>query len=162
RRFDRRRKDKKATNEEWVSPADPDSRITKLKDGTTHLTYKAEHVVDLASDLILAAPVYPADRTDSSTLLASVAVAQVRLIRAGREGEMEEVAADKNYHKAETLAACADVGVRTYIPEQRRAEPRVWTDKPAGWERAYRNNRRRVRGARSKRLQKRRSERVER
>jgi len=162
RRFDRQRKDKKVSNEEWVSPADPDSRIAKLKDGTTHLAYKAEHVVDLASDLVLAAPVYPADQADSNTLLESVAVAQVHVIRAGSEAAIEEVAADKNYHKAETLAACADVEVRTYIPEQRRAERRVWTDKPAGWERAYRNNRRRVRGAHSKRLQKQRSEHVER
>jgi hypothetical protein len=29
-----------------------------LKDGRTHLGYKAEHVVDLASELLLAAEVY--------------------------------------------------------------------------------------------------------
>ena len=39
-----------------------DARITQMKDGTTHLAYKAEHVVDLKSDLILAAEIYPADR----------------------------------------------------------------------------------------------------
>jgi transposase len=162
RRFDRQRKDKRVSNEEWGSPADPDSRIAKMKDGTTHLAYKAEHVVDLASGVILAAPVYPADQTDSSTLLPSVVVAQVHLVRAGSDAAIEEVAADKNYHKAETLAGCAEVQLRTYIPEQRRAQGRVWTDKPPGWEKAYRNNRRRVQGARSKRLQKLRSERVER
>ena len=47
RRFDKRRKDKKVSNDEWVSPTDPDAKITKMKDGTTHLAYKAEHVVDL-------------------------------------------------------------------------------------------------------------------
>src|SRR5271156_2049682 len=38
RRFDRRRK-KTVSNEDWVSPTDPDARITKLKDGRTHLAY---------------------------------------------------------------------------------------------------------------------------
>jgi transposase len=162
RRFDRRRPGKKVSNEDWVSPTDADSRIAKMKDGTTHLAYKAEHVVDLASDVILAAPVYPADRPDGDTLLESVVAAQVHLLRAGTEAAIEEAVADKGYHKAETLADCAAAGVRTYVPEARRAEARVWTDKPAAWERAYRGNRRRVGGARSKRLQKLRSEKVER
>jgi transposase len=162
RRFDRQRKDKKVSNDEWASPADPDSRIAKMKDGTTHLAYKAEHVVDLGSNLVLAAEVYHADQTDSSTLRSSVLSAQINLARAGSETDIEEVAADKGYHKVETLAGCADEGLRTYIPEPRRTKERVWADKPAGWEEAYRGNRRRVRGARSKRLQKQRSEYVER
>jgi transposase len=179
RRFDRQRKGKKVSNEEWTSPSDPDSRIAKMKDGTTHLAYKAEHVVDLKTELILAAPVYPADRPDSATLLESVVVAQVNVIRAecaealaagaapaaatlAEATAIEEAAADKGYHKAQTLAECAAVGLRTYIPEQRRSQNRVWTDKPPEWERAYRNNRRRVGGSRSKRLQKLRSEKVER
>jgi transposase len=162
RRFDRQRKDKKVSNDEWASPADPDSRIAKMKDGTTHLAYKAEHVVDLGPNLVLAAEVYRADQTDSSTLRESVPSAQINLVRAGSETDIEEVAADKGYHKVETLAACADDGLRTYIPEPRRTKQRVWTNKPAGWEEAYRGNRRRVQGARSKRLQKQRSEYVER
>jgi hypothetical protein len=179
RRFDRQRKGKKVSNEEWTSPSDPDSKIAKMKDGTTHLAYKAEHVVDLNTELILAAPVYPADQPDSATLLESVAAAQVHLLQAesGLSLEeleaqpeaaiaeltaLEEAAADKGYHKAETLADCAAAEVRTYIPEKRRKQDRVWTDKPPEWERAYRNNRRRVVGSRSKRLQKLRSEKVER
>jgi transposase len=179
RRFDRQRKDKKVSNKEWTSPSDPDSRIAKMKDGTTHLAYKAEHVVDLKTELILAAPVYPADQPDSATLLESVVTAQVNLIEAESGLSLEELAvqpeaavaeltaieetvADKGYHKAETLASCAAVGVRTYIPEKQRKPERVWTDKPPEWERAYRNNRRRVGGSRSKRLQKLRSEKVER
>ena len=55
RRYDKNRKNKKVSNEEWVSPTDPDSRIARMKDGTTHLAYKAEHVVDLDTNLILAA-----------------------------------------------------------------------------------------------------------
>jgi transposase len=179
RRFDRQRKDKKVSNDEWTSASDPDSKIARMKDGTTHLAYKAEHVVDLKTELILAASVYPADQPDSDTLLESVAAAQVHLLEAesGLSLEeleaqpeatvaeltaLEEAAADKGYHKAETLADCEAVAVRTYIPEQQRKGDRVWTDKPPEWEKAYRNNRRRVHGCRSKRLQKLRSEKVER
>jgi len=45
RRLDRGRKDKKVSNEQWKSPTDSDSRIAKMKDGRTHLAYKAEHAV---------------------------------------------------------------------------------------------------------------------
>src|SRR5262249_15352926 len=162
RRFDKGRKGKKVSNAEWASPSDPDSRIAKMKDGTTHLAYKAEHVVDLGSNLVLAAEVYPADRADSATLLDSLRSAQLNLIRAGSATDIEEAVADKGYHKAEALADCAGDGLRTYIPEPRPDQERVWADKARGWERAYRGNRRRVRGARSKRLQRRRSEYVER
>ena len=51
RRFDKNRKNKKVSNEEWVSKTDPDARIGKMKDGRTHLKYKAEHAVDLDTDL---------------------------------------------------------------------------------------------------------------
>src|SRR5262249_37359940 len=123
---------------------------------------KAEHVVDLESDLVLAAEVYPADQPDSATLLPSVASAQINLCRAGSDTVIEEVVTDKGYHKAEQLVDCAAAGGRTYIGEQRRPQGHVWTDKPAGWEQVYRNNRRRNRGARGKRLQKQRREYLER
>jgi transposase len=160
RRFDRKRP-KKGSNQEWASPTDPDSRIAKMKDRRTHLAYKAEHTVDLDSEFVLAAAVYPADQADSATLMDSIVQAQINLMLAGSAQEIEEAVADKGYHKAETLADCERWGTRTYIPEPKREE-RTWADKPAGWDRAYRANRRRVRGARSKRLQRKRSEYVER
>ena len=46
-RFDRSRKNKKTSNKEWQSPQDPDAKVAKMKDGRTHLAYKAEHGVDL-------------------------------------------------------------------------------------------------------------------
>jgi transposase len=160
RRFDRKRP-KKVSNKEWESPADPDSRITKMKDGTTHLAYKAEHAVDLDSEFVLAAEVHPADQADPATLVGSVLQAQINLASAGSDQEVEEVVADKGYHKAETLAECERWNTRTYIPEPRRKRAR-WKGKPASWRKATAANRRRVKGARSKRLQKRRSEVVER
>ena len=82
RRFDKTRKDKKVSNDEWVSPNDPESRITRMKDGTTHPAYKAEHVVDLETDLVLSATIYPADRADTDTLAESVVQAQLNVIEA--------------------------------------------------------------------------------
>jgi hypothetical protein len=161
RRFDKGRKKKKVSNKEWQSPADPDSRIAKMKDGTTHLAYKAEHVVDLGSEFVLAAEVYAADQPDPATLASSVLQAQVNVVLAGSEQEIEEAVADKGYHKAETLADCERCNTRTYIPEP-KGRKYNWEDKPEEWRRATEANRRRTKGARSKRLQKRRSELAER
>ena len=63
RRFDKNRKNR-APNKEWESPADPDSKIARMKDGTTHLAYKAEHTVDLDSEFVLAAKVCTTARAD--------------------------------------------------------------------------------------------------
>ena len=61
------RKDKRVSNEEWMSKTDPDSRIAKMKDGRTHLAYKAEHVVDLETEVVLAASIYHADDARRAT-----------------------------------------------------------------------------------------------
>ena len=161
RRLDRRRKKKRVANADWASPSDPASRITKMKDGRTHLAYKAEHVIDLDTEVILAAQIYPGDAGDTLTVAASLAQADAYGDRLPVPIVIAEVVADKGYHAAATLAACAAMGLRTYIPEPQCGRRR-WDDKPVAWELAYRNNRRRVRGARSRRLQRRRSERVER
>jgi transposase len=158
RRFDRGRKNKKVSNEEWKSATDADARIAPMKDGRTHLAYKAEHVVDLKSDLVLAAEVQPADRADSATLVDSVLVAQGNLQQAGSAAAIDEVAADKGYHAAATLELCAALGLRTYIPERQSRHRSRWAGKPAGWQWAVYANRRRVGRAKSKRLQRRRSE----
>ena len=162
RRFDKQRKNKKVSNDEWMSPSDADARIAQMKDGRTHLAYKAEHVVDLESELVLAAEVYRADVADSQTLVDSVMEAQVNLAQAGSETEIEEAVADKGYHADQALELADSLNIRTYIPEPRRPHERVWTDKPAAYQQAVCNNRRRVRREKGKRLQRLRSERVER
>jgi transposase len=162
RRFDRNRPDKGVSNEEWQAPADPESRVAKMKDGTTHLAYKAEHVVDLDTDLVLAATVHPADRSDSATVCDSVIEAQANVQAAGSTAQIRDVVADKGYHAAETLADLTAFGFRTYVPERRQPGRRRWIDKPAEQQAAVYANRRRVRAARSKRLQRLRSEHAER
>jgi transposase len=162
RRFDRRRKDKRVSNEEWMSPTDHDSRIAKMKDGRTHLAYKAEHVIDLETELVLAVPIYHADAGDVDTLVDSVMDAQTNLSEAGIDAQIEEAAADKGYHATDTLELADSLNIRTYIPEPKRRGERNWRDVPEEKRRAVINNRRRTRRRRSKRLQRLRSERVER
>ena len=163
RRFDKNRKDKKVSNDEWESPNDPDSRIARMKDGTTHAAYKAEHVIDLKTDLVLSAAIYPADQGDAETLAESVVQAQLNVINADSPANIAEVVADKGYHAADTLATVNEaLGVRTYIPEPKRKRPWKWSERPAAERRAVTANHRRVRAVRSKRLQRRRSELVER
>ena len=163
RRFDRTRKDKRVSNQEWVSKTDPDSRIAKMKNGETHLAYKAEHVIDLETEVVLAASIHPADHADVDTMVDSVIEAEVNLKEAGVDVEIEEAVADKGYHATDTIELAESVGLRTYIPEPKpRGGKRNWRDVPEEKRRAVLNNRRRVRRAKSKRLQRLRSERVER
>ena len=119
-------------------------------------------MVDLDSDLVLAAEVRHADEGDTDTMVDSVMEAQVNLQAADSEAEIEEVVADKGYHAAHTIELADEVNLRTYIPEPEHQHDRRWTDKPAEYQRAVYNNRQRVRRAKSKQLQKRRSELCER
>lgn len=118
RRFDMNRKGKKVSNEDWVSSTDPSAKIARMKDGTTNLAYKAEHVVDMKSGMILGAEVTSADTPDSQSLEDSLHKAQIHLNEAGSDTEIQEVAADKGYHSTETLSELAEhTNYRTYIPE---------------------------------------------
>ena len=154
---------KKVSNEEWVSPADEDARIAKMKDGTTHLAYKAEHVVDLKTEAILAAEVYHADTADVDTIGPSLSQAQDNLLQAESDAELEEAVADKGYSKNETLAELEFTeGLRTYVAEPKQTQRRNWKDKPDEERQAVTNNRRRTRGQRGRALQRQRSEKVER
>jgi transposase len=98
RRFDKQRKGKTVSNEDRKSPTDPESKIARMKDGTTHLANKAEHVVDLDSGIQLGAEVMSADKSDPVLLEGSLHQAQAHLDAAVSDIEIEEVAADKGYH----------------------------------------------------------------
>jgi transposase len=177
RRWDRQRKGKKTSNEQWVSQTDGDARIAKLKDGRTRLAYKPEHVVDLETGAIVGVQVHGADRADTDTVEASLAVARKNLEEpptgAVEEGESDgasepptddgpaeskrqatALVADKGYHKAALLRRLKDQGYRTYIPERRQKGYRRWTDKGgAKTAAAFYENRARIHRAKGKRLQ---------
>jgi transposase len=158
-RFDRRRK-KKGTNKDWVSPSDADAKITKMKDGRTHLAHKAEHAIDLETGALLAVTLQGADQGDTSTLRETLIAAAEQIVAARVPSTIQEVVADKGYHSNETLTDLAALEVRAYISEPDRGR-RDWSDAPQA-KRPVHGNRRRIRGARGKRLLRRRSELVER
>jgi transposase len=172
-RLDRQRK-KKGSNKEWKNPYDPDARIAKMKDGSTHLAHKAEHAVDLCSGALLAVTLPGADQGDTTTIHqtlaeAGEAVAELmehEAVTAPAEepkvnmGGIEEVVADKGYHSGAVLQDLHEADCRSYIPEPDRG-PRKWEGKENEQKQVY-ANRRRIKGDRSKRLQRKRSELTER
>jgi transposase len=172
-KIDKKRKNK-ASNDDWVNPNDPDARITKMKDGRTHLAHKAEHAVDLETGAIVGLTLSGADQGDTTTLYDTVAHAAVQLnaVADQRTGTaiaqpvVQEVVADKGYHSNETTRDLLENGIRTYISEPDRGQ-RVWTDAKTGEVKsdersAVYANRRRIRGKRGKRLMRKRGELVER
>ena len=153
--FDRKRKGKTLSNKEWESPTDPDARVAKMKDGTTHLAHKAEHAVDLQSGALVGVTVQAADQGDTATLEATLEAVE----RAQGEGP-EQVVADKGYHSDAVLLGLDSAGQEAHIPEPQRAE-RDLEGKPEV-ERVVQGNRERVASPAGKRLQKLRTEKVER
>ena len=166
RRFDQQRRKqgkKKVSNDDWESETDPDSRIGKMKDGRTHLNYKAENAVDLETQVVVAAEVYHGDIGDTSTIEDTVVSAMTNVREAGTNCEIKEVVADKGYHSEEVLDSLQNgMHQRTYIPEAERKDNRTWKDKSPQREKSYRRNRRNTKGQRGRQLQRLRSERVER
>ena len=157
-RLDRKRK-KKGSNQEWMSPADPDARITKMKDGRTHLAHKVEHAVDLSSGAVVAVTLQAADQGDTTTMQETLQEAQVSAALVNERG-VEETVADKGYHSNQVLVDLHAAGIRSYIPEPERGA-RKWPGKQKEQQRVY-ANRRRMSGPRGKQLQKLRSELAER
>jgi transposase len=157
-RFDRKRK-KKGSNDDWTHPHDPDAKITKMKDGRTHLAHKAEHAVDLDTGAIVGVTVQDADDGDTTTLVETLSMAADQLAVVAETG-LAEIVADTGYHSNQTMVELADMGLRSYVSEPDRGR-RTWTDKTAARDAVY-ANRRRIRGARGQRLLRQRGERVER
>src|SRR4026207_1438610 len=159
-RLDRKRKGK-GSNDDWTHPHDPDAKITKMKDGRTHLAHKAEHAVDPDTGAIVGVTVQDADDGDTTTSVETVieAAEQVEAVRPEGKG-IEEVVGDKGYHSNQSLVDFEAVGVRSYISEPDRGR-RNWKKNPEARDAVYRN-RRRIRGPRGLRLLRLRGERLER
>ena len=173
-RVDRKRK-KRASNKEWKSTTDAAARIAKMKNGSTHMAYKAEHAVDMESGAVVAVTLQGADLGDTATVketLAEAAIAVAELVE--REAELqpeeepkvnvdgiEELVADKGYHSGAVLEQIKKNEVRTYIPEKKQAGKRHWKGKEKEQQAVY-QNRQRVRGDYGKSLLRRRGELVER
>ena len=124
-RLDRARKGKKLSNEDWTSPTDPDAKIARMKDGTTHLAYKPEHAVDLDTGVIVAAPIHAADEGDTTTLKPTLDEAKKNLSAMGLASTPEDpcdLVADKGYHSRAVLKDLDDGPWKTRIAEPRASK----------------------------------------
>src|SRR6476660_9056426 len=149
-RIDRKRK-KKGSNDDWTHPHDPDAKITKMKDGRTHLAHKAEHAIDLETGAIVGVTVQGADEGDTTTIYDTLpeAAEQLEAVAAVTDDSVaviEEVVADKGYHSRRAVHDLETLAIRTYISEPNRG-PQSWTDQEAERDAVY-ANRRRIRGDR--------------
>jgi transposase len=163
-RLDRKRP-KKGLNTEWRHPHDPDARITKMKDGRTHLAHKAEHAVDMETGAIVGVTVQGADQGDTTTIAETLTAAAeeleaVAVVTDGETAVIGDVVTDKGYHSNQVLVDLAALDLRTYIAEPDRGR-RTWTQKAAARDAVY-ANRRRIRGVRGLALLRQRSARLER
>lgn len=163
-KLDRKRK-KKASNQDWEHPYDPDARIAKMKDGRTHLAHKAEHAVDLETGAIVAVTLQEADLGDTTTIQTTLpeAIEQLEAVAAIIEDEAktgDELVTDKGYHSKQIVLDVETLGLRSYISEPDRGRQH-WIDQHAERDAVY-ANRRRIRGERGQKLMRLRGELLER
>ena len=167
-----RKRPKKGSNDDWTHPHDPDARITKMKDGRTHLAHKAEVAVDMETGAIVAVTLHGADVGDTATIPATVAEAGERItsVVADTHGDdvvkqvstdgPREVVTDKGYHSRALVSELTEWGLRTYCSEPNRG-PQQWRGQQREQQAVY-ANRRRIRGKRGLRLLRQRGEKLER
>jgi transposase len=163
-RLDRHRTGKRLSNEEWVSETDPEARIARMKDGTTHLAYKPEHAVDLDTGAIVAAEIHAADEGDTTTLSGTLAVAEANLAEIGKAPTQDvpaECVADKGYHSRTVLKTLDRSAWKTRIAEPQRKAFSRWHGDEAARSAVY-ANRIRLRSNIGKEAMRRRAEVVER
>ena len=163
-RLDRKRKGKKLSNQDWVSKSDPEAKIAKMKDGTTHLADKPEHAVDLDTGAVVAAELHPADEGDTTTLFKTLAAAEANLEAVDAAPTAENPAAcvaDKGYHSRAVLKALDDSLWKTRIAEPKQKGFSRWHGDEAA-QRAVTNNRVRLKSGVAREAFKRRAEIVER
>jgi transposase len=86
-RLDRKRA-KKGSNADRTHPYDPDTRITKMKDGRTHLAHKTENAIDLETGAVIGVTLQPADTGDTTTMIETLITAseQVETVFPQSEG----------------------------------------------------------------------------
>ena len=170
-KLDKKRKNK-ASNDDWESPHDPDARITKMKDGTTHLAHKAEHAVDMgenAHGAIVAVNICDAAAGDTATLSDTLTQAAQNLRAVADDDRVaekisddfaSEAVLDKGYHSKQTLLDLEETQTRSYASEPDRGR-QDWEGQAEARDAVY-ANRRRIKGGRGKRLLKSRGEKLER
>ena len=109
---DRKRK-AKASNQDWESATDPDSRVMMHSDGHTHLSYKIDTTVDLETGVIASIGADYANVSDQTDCLQRVDEATDKLAEHGKEVEI--VVGDKGHHSGANLAGLEERGLIALI-----------------------------------------------
>ena len=96
-------------------PHDPDAKITKMKDGRTHLAHKAEHAIDLETGAIVGATVQGAVQGDTTTIQETLPEAAEQLqavaeVTSRAVAVIEEVVADKGVPQPRDGSRSGDAG----------------------------------------------------
>src|SRR5260370_3742955 len=121
RRFDRKRRDKKLSNEQFKNRHDTDAKISRQK-GKTDRIYKPENSVDMESGVIVQAQLVAAERADSVDLPQRIDSVQESLERLEPEKKIQAVVADGHYHSLANLCALQKAGLKVVIPDPNAAK----------------------------------------
>lgn len=119
RRFDKKRKGRKTSNEDWVNPHDPDAKVGRTKDGACDMVYQPEHLTDLETGAIIKAEVRTGDCGDSEELSDRVLEGCRTLAKVCEDPKQEKVGrsltTDEGYFSAEEVCALQSEGIRTVM-----------------------------------------------
>jgi transposase len=159
-RFDRARKGKKLSHDDWKHPHDPDARVGMTKQGACDMIHKCEAASDLDTGAVVSICVHAGDLGDTATVKETLSQASTNLESTGAmdadaflslaDFPASEVVTDKGYHSGEVLEYLDGELVRSYISEPERGR-RKWIGKEDVRDLTY-ANRRRVKGKRGKSL----------
>lgn len=162
--FDRKRRGRTTSNDDWENPHDPDAKVGPDKKGVTRMIYKPEHVVDLETGAIVDVRLNPGDQGDAVALADRVweVEARIRDAAGGRGPAMpvETVVGDMGYFNVRELGLLQESGIRTAVADPVRNRKVEKLTEPE--RRAVRTARRTVRSKRGRALMIRRGELCER
>jgi transposase len=122
RTFDRKRKDKKMSNDDWHSPNDPEAKIGPTKQGKIKMVHKTEHLVDMESGAILKVTTLPGHQADDHDMSDHIEEVQIQintvLENEAQEQTIEKVTGDRGYFNIEELGKLQEKGIRTIIDDK--------------------------------------------
>jgi transposase len=104
-----KKREGKASNKDWESSTDPESRVMQHSDGHTHLSYKVDTAVDLETGVIVSAGASFANMSDQSDFLEHVDMACEALSERGLD--VVAAVADKGHHSGENVAGIEERGL---------------------------------------------------
>ena len=120
--------------------------------------------MDLEPGTLVAVTLQDCDQGDTTTIIETAIAAAEQIEDAQAEVRaaqpLAEIIADKGYHSNQTMIDLEAVGIRSYVAEPDRGR-RDWSKAPQAQTPVY-ANRRRIRGARGRRLMRQRGARIER